>query len=92
MNVVAPGPILTERLEEAGEQAQQQASTAMPMQRVGTAVEVARTVVWLNSDASSFITGATLPIDGGKLAGTPAFSVTGAGTTAPGQSPKGAAA
>jgi NAD(P)-dependent dehydrogenase (short-subunit alcohol dehydrogenase family) len=86
VNVVAPGPILTERLEEAGERAQQQASAAMPMQRIGTAEEVAHTVVWLSSDASSFITGATLPIDGGKLAGTPAFSVTGAGTIAPGQS------
>lgn len=83
VNVVAPGPILTERLEEAGPQAQQQASAAMPMQRIGTTDEVAETVVWLSSDASSFITGATLPIDGGKLAGTPAFSVTGAGTTAP---------
>ena len=38
------------------------------------------------------IAGTTLPIDGGKLAGTPAFIVTGAGTTPPGQAEKGAAA
>jgi len=92
VNVVAPGPILTERLEAAGEEAQQMAAKAMPMQRIGTTAEVSSTVVWLSSDASSFITGTTLPIDGGKLAGTPAFSVTGAGTTPPGQAERGAAA
>jgi NAD(P)-dependent dehydrogenase (short-subunit alcohol dehydrogenase family) len=31
-------------------------------------------VVWLCSDAAAFITGASLLIDGGRLAGTPAFA------------------
>ena len=35
----------------------------------GTTDEVADTVLWLCSDQSSFITGATIPIDGGQLAG-----------------------
>jgi NAD(P)-dependent dehydrogenase (short-subunit alcohol dehydrogenase family) len=48
---------------------------AMPLKRVGHPEEVAQAVVWLCSDASSFITGATLPIDGGKLAGVPPFNV-----------------
>ena len=40
----------------------------VPMQRVGRPEEVGATVVWLCSDQASFITGATIPIDGGKLA------------------------
>jgi len=70
VNVLAPGPILTHHLEAAGEQAQRQAAMATPMRRLGTSDEVARTVLWLGSDDSSFITGATIPIDGGQLAGT----------------------
>ena len=40
------------------------------------AEEVAAAVVWLCSEAAGFITGTTLNIDGGKLAGTPPFRVT----------------
>jgi NAD(P)-dependent dehydrogenase (short-subunit alcohol dehydrogenase family) len=73
VNALAPGPILTEQLAAAGEQVQRQAGMAMPMRRIGTPDEVAAAVVWLCSAASSFVTGATLPVDGGKLAGTPPF-------------------
>src|ERR1700704_6975980 len=69
VNVLAPGPILTHHLEAAGEQAQRQAAGATPMRRLGTAHEVAKAVLWLGSDESSFITGATLSIDGGQSAG-----------------------
>jgi len=69
VNVLAPGPILTHHLHAAGEQAQHQAGQATPMCRVGRAEEVAAAVVWLCSDASSYITGVTLPIDGGQSAG-----------------------
>jgi NAD(P)-dependent dehydrogenase (short-subunit alcohol dehydrogenase family) len=70
VNVVAPGPILTHHLQAAGEEAQRRAGLATPMRRVGRADEVAATVVWLCSDQASFVTGATLPIDGGQSAGT----------------------
>jgi NAD(P)-dependent dehydrogenase (short-subunit alcohol dehydrogenase family) len=69
INVVAPGAILTHHLERAGLEAQRQAAAAMPMKRIGTAQEVAGTVLWLCSDHASFITGAILPVDGGQLAG-----------------------
>src|SRR5206468_500829 len=68
-NVVAPGPILTYRLERAGEEAQRQAALSTPMRRVGQPEEVAAAVVWLCSDQATFITGVTLPIDGGQTAG-----------------------
>lgn len=74
VNARAPGPILTERLQQAGEQAQHEAGRAMPIGRIGQPDEVAAAAVWLCSPESSFITGATLPIDGGKLAGTAPFN------------------
>jgi NAD(P)-dependent dehydrogenase (short-subunit alcohol dehydrogenase family) len=69
VNVVAPGPILTYHLEAAGAEAQRRAGESTPMHRVGRAEEVAATVVWLCSDQASFVTGVTLPVDGGQSAG-----------------------
>jgi NAD(P)-dependent dehydrogenase (short-subunit alcohol dehydrogenase family) len=76
VNALAPGPILTDNLERAGEDAQRLAALAMPMRRIGRPEEVAAAVVWLCSDQAAFITGATLPIDGGKLAGAAPFRIT----------------
>jgi NAD(P)-dependent dehydrogenase (short-subunit alcohol dehydrogenase family) len=69
VNVVAPGPILTHHLEAAGPEAQRRAGMATPLGRLGTVWEVARVVLWLCSEQSSFITGAVIPIDGGQSAG-----------------------
>jgi NAD(P)-dependent dehydrogenase (short-subunit alcohol dehydrogenase family) len=76
VNALAPGPILTDNLKRAGEDAQRLAALAMPMRRIGRPEEVAAAVVWLCSDQAAFITGATLPIDGGKLAGAVPFRST----------------
>lgn len=76
VNAIAPGPILTDNLARAGDQAQQAAAAAMPLQRVGQPGEIAAAVYWLCSEQASFITGATLVVDGGKLSGTPPFNVT----------------
>ena len=51
VNVVAPGTILTHHLEAAGPEAQRQAALASPMRRIGSASEVAQTVIWLSSPA-----------------------------------------
>jgi NAD(P)-dependent dehydrogenase (short-subunit alcohol dehydrogenase family) len=75
VNAVAPGPILTDNLARAGTQAQEAAAAAMPLARVGRPEEVAAAVVWLCSEDAAFVTGTTLVIDGGKLAGTPPFMV-----------------
>ena len=69
VNVVAQGPILTHHLEAAGEEAQRQAGMSSPMRRVGQAQEVADVVTWLCSEQSSYVTGVTVPIDGGQTAG-----------------------
>ncbi len=75
VNALAPGPILTDNLERAGAAAQQAAAAAMPLQRIGRPEEVAAAVLWLCSEQAGFVTGTTLTIDGGKLAGTPPFQV-----------------
>lgn len=75
VNAIAPGPILTDNLQRAGEGAQRAAAAAMPMQRVGHPDEVAAAALWLCSDNAAFVTGTTLVIDGGKLAGTPPFQI-----------------
>jgi NAD(P)-dependent dehydrogenase (short-subunit alcohol dehydrogenase family) len=38
----------------------------IPMNRAGTADEVAEAVFWLCSDAASYVTGAVLPVAGGR--------------------------
>ena len=73
INALAPGPILTDQLAAAGEDAQSHAAAAVPLGRVGRADEVAAAALWLCSEQSSFITGTVVNIDGGCLAGTPAF-------------------
>ncbi|OLB70010.1 short-chain dehydrogenase [archaeon 13_2_20CM_2_52_21] len=67
VNAIAPGPILTDRLKQLKNR--DQVALAVPIQRIGEPEEVAYTVVWLCSDQASFITGATIPIDGGRMAG-----------------------
>ncbi len=78
VNALAPGPILTETLERAGQQAQERTAGSLPMRRLGRPEEVAGAAVWLCSAQSSFVTGATLTVDGGMLAGMPTFSRAGA--------------
>jgi len=69
VNAVAPGPILTDLLAQIGEERQQLVAQAVPMRRLGRPEDVAVAAVWLCSEEAGFITGATLAIDGGKLAG-----------------------
>lgn len=67
INAVAPGPILTERT--VGAITPDQAMFAVPVGRVGTRAEVASAVIWLCSELSSYVTGAVVPVDGGRMAG-----------------------
>jgi NAD(P)-dependent dehydrogenase (short-subunit alcohol dehydrogenase family) len=73
VNAIAPGPILTDRLAAAGAHAQAAAAAAVPLGRLGGTDDVASAAVWLASPDSAFITGTTVTIDGGRLAGTPPF-------------------
>jgi NAD(P)-dependent dehydrogenase (short-subunit alcohol dehydrogenase family) len=68
INAIAPGPIQTERISALNDEARQPIIAAVPMRRIGKPEEVAETVVWLCSAGASFITGATILIDGGRMA------------------------
>ena len=71
VNAVCPGVIRTEMAERLlkDNQSVEGAITALhPMGRLGTPEEVADTVVWLCSDASSFVTGQVIAVDGGYVA------------------------
>jgi NAD(P)-dependent dehydrogenase (short-subunit alcohol dehydrogenase family) len=71
VNAISPGSIDTPGLNdllassEAGEQRRKIISGAVPLGRLGAPEEVAKAVVFLASDDSSYITGAELFVDGG---------------------------
>jgi NAD(P)-dependent dehydrogenase (short-subunit alcohol dehydrogenase family) len=71
INCVCPGPVKTglfDRVEEAIPGASEAAKNLVPMGRVGQPEEVAEAVVWLCSDAASFVTALAMSIDGGQAA------------------------
>jgi NAD(P)-dependent dehydrogenase (short-subunit alcohol dehydrogenase family) len=68
VNAITPGPILTERLAGLEASDRERVSAFVPMGRLGKAEEVAATAAWLLSAQASFITGAVLSVDGGRLA------------------------
>lgn len=65
VNAVAPGPIETPMLAKAGGGDPQVFARTVPMGRIGKPEEIAAAVLWLLSDAASFVTGHTLAVDGG---------------------------
>jgi 3alpha(or 20beta)-hydroxysteroid dehydrogenase len=65
VNSVHPGPIDTEMLSVRTPEQNARRVEMVPMKRMGTAEEVAKLVVFLLSDDSSYITGAEVAIDGG---------------------------
>jgi NAD(P)-dependent dehydrogenase (short-subunit alcohol dehydrogenase family) len=70
VNAVAPGPTDTGMLDRFTGDPQRKAATAtaVPLGRVGRPEEIARAILFLASDAASFITGQILSADGGKTA------------------------
>ncbi len=71
VNAICPGVIRTDMIDRVtgGSKEIEQNYIAMePVGRMGTPDEIAEAVVWLCSDAASFVTGAALAVDGGLLA------------------------
>ena len=64
-NVIAPGPVKTNMIDELTEQQRENILAAVPLGRVAEPEEIAATVAFLASDQAGFITGAIIPVDGG---------------------------
>ncbi len=67
VNAVRPGLIHTDMHASGGEPSRvDRLASSIPMQRGGTAEEVARAILWLLSDEASFTTGAFIDVSGGR--------------------------
>lgn len=72
VNAVCPGVIKTpmiDRLTGKDKTVEKSYEDMEPVGRMGKPEEVAEAVVWLCSDAASFVTGHAMPVDGGWIAG-----------------------
>jgi NAD(P)-dependent dehydrogenase (short-subunit alcohol dehydrogenase family) len=69
VNAIAPGTIRTSVNERwlADEQIRQRITSGIPLGRIADPAEVAEAILWFCSDAASYVTGVTLPVDGGYV-------------------------
>ena len=69
-NVVIPGVVATPATADmlSNEASRKNTEKLIPMRRIGEPVELANAVLFLASDEASYITGATLSVDGGRAA------------------------
>lgn len=70
VNALAPGFIETDLIRQMPAKILDQMISRTPLRRLGRPEEIASAIVFLASDEASFITGATLSVDGGVVVGT----------------------
>lgn len=68
INAVSPGRVVTPMMLGSGIADMAAVAAGLPIRRMGTPEEVAEAVLWLASDAASFVVGHNLAVDGGFLA------------------------
>jgi len=67
INAVLPGNIVTEGLDELGEEYQAQMAASIPLRRLGTVEEIGHAALFLATDEAGYITGQTIVVDGGQV-------------------------
>ncbi len=68
VNAIAPGSIATPRIPETSESIERTRQGLIPAKRRGTTDEIGKAALFLASDLASYVTGHTLPVDGGWMA------------------------
>jgi len=68
VNAVAPGFIATDMTKVLGDMIMTEAKKRIPANRVGEPQDIADAVLFLASDAASYITGQVISVDGGMTA------------------------
>ncbi len=66
VNAVMPGNIITEGLEDLGEEYLQTMAASIPLKRLGTVEDIGNAALFLASDEAAYITGQTIVVDGGQ--------------------------
>jgi len=67
VNAVLPGNIVTEGLDDLGEEYQAQMAASIPLRRLGTVEEIGYAALFLATDEAGYITGQTIVVDGGQV-------------------------
>src|SRR5262249_41885841 len=70
VNSVCPGFVRTPMVEKLISQypdVEKHLTSREPMKRLGDPIELAESIIWLCSDSASFVTGTSLPVDGGLV-------------------------
>jgi len=67
VNAIAPGFITTDMTDELPEEVKSEMLKQIPLSRFGEPEDVAKTVVFLASESSRYITGQTIHVDGGMV-------------------------
>jgi gluconate 5-dehydrogenase len=68
VNAIAPGPFPRDEIQQEHPEFAARLAAKTPLGRVGTPNEIAGTAVFLGADASTYVTGACLNVDGGWTA------------------------
>jgi len=68
VNAIAPGFIKTDMTDALNDEQKKTLSSQIPLARLGTVDEIAKTVLFLAGDSSSYITAQTLHVNGGMFA------------------------
>lgn len=69
VNGIAPGLVKTDFARALWEPAEEQVAARIPLRRIGLPEDIANAALFLASDASSWVTGHTLVVDGGAMVG-----------------------
>lgn len=67
VNAVAPGMVMTEMVASTWEERKEKYLARIPLHRIAEPEEIAKVVVFLASDAASYMTGTTLDLTGGMM-------------------------